>query len=353
LTSGEKPLTIESLRELEREARLELDQVGDAGALDQWRIRYVGRSGSLTTALRGLRNLPEAQRREVGAAANALKRELEEALITRDEQFRRVQLDSSLSGAALDVTLPGHRPAVGRLHPVTQTLREAIAAFETMGFHVAEGPEVEWDVYNFQKLRIPPDHPARAMQDTFYVDYRVGDDFPMLLRTHTSPNQIRVMEREQPPIRVVVPGRAYRNEATDPTHEWMLTQIEVLAVDSGISMADMKGTLFEFARQMFGQDRKVMFRYAYFPFVEPGAEMAVDCWVCRGEGCRICSQTGWIELMGCGMVHPEALEGVGYDSSQLTGFAAGIGVERLALLRLGIDDIRHLYANDLRFLEQF
>jgi phenylalanyl-tRNA synthetase alpha chain len=222
-----------------------------------------------------------------------------------------------------------------------------------MGFQVAEGPEVEWFVYNFQKLRIPPDHPARAMQDTFYVDYKSGDDYPMLLRTHTSPNQIRVMERQQPPVRVIVPGRAYRNEATDPTHEWMLTQIEVLAVDVGVSMSDLKGTLYEFARQMFGRDRKVMFRYAYFPFVEPGAEMAVDCWVCRGAGCRICGQTGWIELMGCGMVHPEALEGVGYDSSRLTGFAAGIGVERLALLRLGIEDIRHLYANDLRFLEQF
>jgi phenylalanyl-tRNA synthetase alpha chain len=321
--------------------------------LEQWRIRYLGRSGLLTSALRGLRDLPEATRRDVGASANRLKRELEDALVAREERIRQTDLNASLSRATIDVTLPGHRPGVGRLHPVTQALREAIAAFETMGFRVAEGPEVEWDVYNFQKLRIPPDHPARAMQDTFYIDYTVGDDYPMLLRTHTSPNQIRVMEREQPPIRVVVPGRVYRNEATDPTHEWMLTQIEVLAVDAGISMADMKGTLYEFARQMFGQERKVLFRYAYFPFVEPGAEMAVDCWICRGQGCRMCSQTGWIELMGCGMVHPEALEGVGYDSSRLTAFAAGIGVERLALLRLGIDDIRHLYANDLRFLEQF
>jgi phenylalanyl-tRNA synthetase alpha chain len=278
---------------------------------------------------------------------------LEQFLRQREEEQRRAELESRLRTAAIDVTLPGHPVNVGRLHPVTQTLREAITAFESMGFHVAEGPEVEWDVYNFQKLRIPPDHPARAMQDTFYVDYKSGDDYPMLLRTHTSPNQIRVMERQQPPVRVIVPGRAYRNEATDPTHEWMLTQIEVLAVDVGVSMSDLKGTLYEFARQMFGRDRKVMFRYAYFPFVEPGAVMAVDCWVCRGAGCRICGQTGWIELMGCGMVHPEALEGVGYDSSRLTGFAAGIGVERLALLRLGIEDIRHLYANDLRFLEQF
>jgi phenylalanyl-tRNA synthetase alpha chain len=338
---------------VESEALAAVHQASDSAALDAWRIRYLGRNGMLTGILRGLRNVPEDDRRAVGAAANALKQRLEEALAAREQEQRRAELDAGLAAAAIDVTLPGRSPNIGRLHPVTQTLREAIAAFETMGFHVAEGPEVEWDVYNFQKLRIPPDHPARAMQDTFYIDYKVGDDYPMLLRTHTSPNQIRVMERQQPPVRVIVPGRAYRNEATDPTHEWMLTQMEVLAVDVGITMADLKGTLFEFARQMFGRDRKVMFRYAYFPFVEPGAEMAVDCWVCRGEGCRICGQTGWIELMGCGMVHPEALEGVGYDSSKLTGFAAGIGVERLALLRLGIEDIRHLYANDLRFLEQF
>jgi phenylalanyl-tRNA synthetase alpha chain len=344
---------LERLRDIDREARTELAAVTGAAALDEWRVRYVGRVGVLTGALRRLRDLPPELRREVGAAANALKKDLEDLLEAREAEQRRSQLDASLASAAVDVTLPGRSPNIGRLHPVTQTLREAIAAFETMGFHVAEGPEVEWDVYNFQKLRIPPDHPSRAMQDTFYIDYNVGDTYPMLLRTHTSPNQIRVMERQQPPVRVVVPGRAYRNEATDPTHEWMLTQIEVLAVDTGVTMADLKGTLFEFARQMFGRERKVMFRYAYFPFVEPGAEMAVDCWICKGEGCRVCGQTGWIELMGCGMVHPEALEGVGYDSSRLTGFAAGIGVERLALLRLGIEDIRHLYANDLRFLEQF
>jgi phenylalanyl-tRNA synthetase alpha chain len=345
--------TIERLREIDREARAELAAAADGASLEQWRVRYLGRNGLLTGVLRSLGSLPAEERREAGASANVLKRELESALEERETEQRRALLSSRLESAAVDVTLPGRPAEIGRLHPVTQTLREAIAAFETMGFQVAEGPEVEWDVYNFQKLRIPPDHPARAMQDTFYIDYQAGDDYPMLLRTHTSPNQIRVMESRKPPIRVVVPGRAYRNEATDPTHEWMLTQIEVLAVDVGITMADLKGTLFEFARQMFGRDRKVMFRYAYFPFVEPGAEMAIDCWVCRGEGCRICGQTGWIELMGCGMVHPEALEGVGYDSGALTGFAAGIGVERLALLRLGIDDIRHLYANNLRFLEQF
>jgi phenylalanyl-tRNA synthetase alpha chain len=353
MTAEGSASALEQLSQIEREAQGELAQTADGRAIEEWRVRYLGRSGRLTAILRGLGQLPPESRREVGAAANQLKQALEARLAEREEAQRLEDLALRLQSAGVDVTLPGRPQNIGRLHPVTQTLREAIAAFETMGFQVAEGPEVEWDIYNFQKLRIPPDHPARAMQDTFYVDYPVDGDYPMLLRTHTSPNQIRVMERQQPPVRVIVPGRVYRNEATDPTHEWMLTQIEVLAVDEGVTMADLKGTLYEFARQMFGRDRKVMFRYAYFPFVEPGAEMAVDCWVCRGEGCRVCGQTGWIELLGCGMVHPQALEGVGYDSSRLTGFAAGMGVERLALLRLGVEDIRHLYANDLRFLEQF
>ncbi len=228
-----------------------------------------------------------------------------------------------------------------------------IAAFQELGFNVAEGPEVEWDWYNFSKLRIPPDHPARDMWDTFWVDVEHEGERPMLLRTHTSPNQIRVMERQEPPVRVLVPGRCYRFEATDATHEWMLTQVELLAVDEGISLADLKGTLDHFAKRMFGPDRQVMLHHSYFPFVEPGVEVAVDCFLCRGDGCRTCKGSGWIEILGAGMVHPEALEGVGYDSRRYTGFAAGIGVERIAMLRHGIDDIREFYRNDIRFLEQF
>jgi phenylalanyl-tRNA synthetase alpha chain len=345
--------SLDQLQRLREEALAELAAATTPQAIEEWRVRSLGRNSRLTGLLRGLRDLEPDQRKALGAEANKLKGDLEALLAERGETVRRLALESELEGSALDVTLPGRPHALGRLHPVTQTLRDAVHAFGTMGFQVAEGPEVEWDVYNFQKLRIPPNHPARAMQDTFYIDYKRDGEYPMLLRTHTSPNQIRVMESRQPPIRVIVPGRVYRNEATDPTHEWMLSQIEVLAVDTGVTMADLKGTLYEFARQMFGRDRKVMFRYAYFPFVEPGAEMAVDCWMCRGEGCRTCGMTGWIELMGCGMVHPEALQGVGYDPSSVTGFAAGIGIERLALLRLGIEDIRHLYANDLRFLTQF
>ncbi|MGI8553478.1 MAG: phenylalanine--tRNA ligase subunit alpha [Dehalococcoidia bacterium] len=344
---------LEQLRSLAEEARTELSGSADEQTTEAWRVRYLGRNGRLTAVLRGLRELPETERREAGAAANALKQDLERELSDRQVEQRRAAVAQRLSRDRLDVTLPGRRPQLGRLHPVTQALRDVLAAFGTMGFQVAEGPEVEWDSYNFQKLRIPPGHPARAMQDTFYIDYLSEGEYPMLLRTHTSPNQIRVMERQQPPVRVVVPGRCYRNEATDPHHEWMITQVEVLAVDEGITMADLKGTLFEFARQMFGRERQVMFRHSYFPFTEPSAEMSVDCFLCRGAGCRTCGQTGWIELMGCGMVHPEALEGVGYDSSRYTGFAAGMGIERLALLRLGVDDIRHFYANDLRFLEQF
>jgi phenylalanyl-tRNA synthetase alpha chain len=225
--------------------------------------------------------------------------------------------------------------------------------FVSMGFSVIEGPEVEADYYNFQALRIPEHHPARDMQDTLYIDYQREGAFPFLLRTHTSPNQARFMETHRPPIRVVVPGRCYRHEATDPQREWMFTQIELLAVDEGISMADLKGTLFEFAKRLFGRERKVRFRCDYFPFVEPGVDMAIDCFLCGGTGCRTCRHEGWIEILGAGMVHPEILQNMGYDTERYTGFAAGPGVERICMLRYGIDDIRHFYANDLRFLEQF
>jgi phenylalanyl-tRNA synthetase alpha chain len=222
-----------------------------------------------------------------------------------------------------------------------------------MGFQVVEGPEVEWDRYNFEALRIPRDHPARDMWDTLWIDYEKDGERPMLLRTHTSPNQIRVMEQSQPPIRVVVPGRCYRYEATDPTHEWMMTQVEGLAVDEGISLADLKGTLADFAHRIFGPERRVAFRCDYFPFVEPGMELRIDCFLCGGEGCRTCGRSGWIEILGAGMVHPEILDSVGYDSERYTGFAFGMGIERIAMLRHGIDDIRLFYANDLRFLRQF
>jgi len=243
---------------------------------------------------------------------------------------------------------------LGRLHPTTQILREVCRICAAMGFEVVEGPEVETDYYNFEALNIPRDHPARDMWDTLWIDYLdEGGQRPFLLRTHTSPMQIRFMQEHRPPIRVIMPGKCYRYEAIDATHESMFFQVEGLAVDRGITMAHLKGTLYEFARRLFGADRRVRFRCDYFPFVEPGVEMAIDCFVCRGEGCRVCREEGWIEILGAGMVHPDVLRRVGYDPDIYTGFAFGIGLERIPMLKYGIDDIRLFYSNDLRFLEQF
>ncbi|MDZ7729355.1 MAG: phenylalanine--tRNA ligase subunit alpha [Dehalococcoidia bacterium] len=335
--------TIEALRE---EGLAALQQAGEAD-LEQWRAEWLGRQdGRVTLLLRSVKDQPQDQRAAFGAAANALKNELEEAFQERQEAIRREKLQELSTSGAIDVTLPGRPQPVGSLHPVTQTLRDLEQVFRDMGFRIAEGPEVEWDRYNFDGVRIPEDHPARDMWDTIWVDSLLGGRRSMLLRTHTSPNQVRVMERQEPPVRIIVPGKCYRQEATDATHEWMLTQVEGLAVDEGIRMTDLKGTLYEFTRRMFGQDRKISFHHSYFPFVEPGIEMAVD-WP-NPDG-----STRWIEILGAGMVHPEIIENAGYDSSRYTGFAFGIGVERVAMLRWGIEDIRNFYQNDLRFLRQF
>jgi phenylalanyl-tRNA synthetase alpha chain len=343
----------DSVSETERLALSELDAVSTSAQLEDWRLAYLGRKGRLTTVLRGLASLPMNDRRTVGAEANRVKIALEGAYEVRRAQLAQERVAQVIEGERIDVTLPGSPLPLGRLHPITQTLRDVLRAFENMGFQVAEGPEIEWDYYNFEALRIPADHPARDMWDTLWIDYEREGKRNMLLRTHTSPNQIRIMERTKPPIRVVVPGKCYRFEATDPTHEWMMTQVEGLAVDHGISMSDLKGTLSEFARRIFGADRKVAFRCDYFPFVEPGMELRIDCFICRGDGCRTCGRTGWIEILGAGMVHPEIIANAGYDSERYTGFAFGMGIERIALLRHGVDDIRHFYANDVRFLQQF
>jgi phenylalanyl-tRNA synthetase alpha chain len=340
------------LSQIEAQARADLAAAENAEALESWRVTYLGRKGRLTQVLRSLGALPIEERRLLGADANRLKTELEQALAAREEEIEAGKLAVFEKGG-VDVTLPGRPKPVGRLHPVTQTLRDVLAAFVSMGFSVVEGPEIELDYYNFEALRIPKDHPARDTMDTLYIDIRRNDHYDILMRTHTSPNQVRVMEKRQPPIRVVVPGRCYRHEATDPTHEWMQTQVELLAVDEGISMGDLKGTLFEFAKRIFGQERRVRFRCDYFPFVEPGADMSIDCVICGGEGCRTCGGEGWIEILGAGMVHPEILANMGYDADRYTGFAAGMGIERIAMLRYGIEDIRLFYANDLRFLRQF
>ncbi len=345
--------SLQEVEELGQEATAALATTADEAGLEALRVTYLGRKGRLTVILRGVAALPIDERRRVGAVANRLKSRLEEAFRARREEILHRRVATTIETGRLDVTLPGRPIQMGRLHPVSQTLREVLDAFVAMGFYIAEGPEVEWDHYNFEALRIPKDHPARDMFDTLWVDIVRDGEYQMLLRTHTSPNQIRIMEQNQPPVRVVVPGRCYRYEATDPTHEWMMHQVEVLAVDEGISMAELKGTLFEFARRLFGQDRMVRFRCDYFPFVEPGVEVAIDCFLCGGEGCRTCGGTGWIEIMGAGMVHPEILSNMGYDSDRHTGFAAGMGIERVCMLRHGIEDIRLFYGNDLRFLDQF
>ncbi len=343
---------LERLKDLRARALEELNKVGNARELELWRVRYLGKKSDLTQVLRSLTALALEERRQVGAEANQVKRVLESGLEERSRLLQEAMLTSHREARELDVTLPGRPFPVGRLHPTTQTLKEICHIFQNMGFQVIEGPDVEWDYYNFEALNMPKHHPARDMMATFWIDARVGDK-ARLLRTHTSPMQIRFMEKERPPIRVIVPGRVYRYEATDATHESMFYQVEGLAVDKGITLADLKGTLFDFCRCVFGEDRKVRFRCDYFPFVEPGVEVAISCLACNGTGCRLCGYSGWIEILGAGMVHPDVLARVDINPNVYSGFAFGMGVERIPMLRYGIDDIRLFYGNDLRFLRQF
>ncbi len=340
-------MALPDLATLEADARRELAAASDAAALDGWRTRYLGRKGRLTGVLRGVRDLPPADRPAIGKGANTLKGALEAALDERREALRRGA--AAAQAAAVDVTLPARSLPQGQLHPVTLTRRAMEDVFREMGFDVVEGPEVEWDSYNFDRLRIPRDHPARDMWDTIWIDPEdaggaaggTGPPPRRLLRTHTSPMQIRYLETHRPPIRVIVPGACYRYEATDATHEWMLTQIEGLVIDEGVSFPNLKGTLESFVHRFLGPELETRFRCDYFPFVEPGAELGIR-WGGR-----------WLEVLGAGMVHPEIIEAAGLDPERYTGFAFGMGVERFAMLRYGIDDIRYFYANDLRFLEQF
>ena len=325
----------ESVEQLREAAVSALNSADSSEHLESWRVDFLGRKGRLTVLLRGLGSLEIEERKIVGAAANLLRADLDSLYEERERQAK----SSNAVVGSLDVTLPGRKPAVGGLHPSTQMIREITQAFNEMGFQTVEGPEVELEKYNFDMLNIPAGHPARDQWDTIWVDSEKYDD--VLLRTHTSPMQARVMENNDPPIRVVVPGKCYRYESTDSTHEWHFNQVEGLAVDAGITFADLKGTLYEFSRRIFGQSRKVRFRCDFFPFVEPGVDMSID-WNGR-----------WIEILGAGMVHPRVLENSGYDSTKYTGFAFGMGPERISMLRNEITDIRHFFSNDLRFLTQF
>jgi phenylalanyl-tRNA synthetase alpha chain len=327
-------------------AREEIERAATRRDLEEARVRYLGKKGALTQLLRALPDLPAAERPAVGREANLAKAEIESVLEARLASLERLERRARLAADRPDLTLPGRRVVPGGLHPLTRVHDEIVDVFTGMGFAVAEGPEVELDYYNFEALNIPKDHPARDMQDTFYVGGEI------LLRTHTSPVQIRTMERQKPPVRIIVPGRVYRRDA-DITHSPVFHQVEGLAVDRGISMGDLKGTLELFARELFGADSRIRFRPSFFPFTEPSAEVDVLCFLCKGGGCRVCKASGWLEILGSGMVHPRILRAMGYDTEEVTGWAFGMGIERVAMLRYGIDDIRLFYENDLRFLSQF
>jgi phenylalanyl-tRNA synthetase alpha chain len=335
------------IRAIIKGATEELEGAATSQDLEQVRVRYLGKRGLLTQLLRSIPTLPAAERPVVGREANEAKAEIEAELSRRLTALQGAERRVRLGEARVDLSLPGRRTVPGALHPLSLVLDEIIDVFVGLGFQVVEGPEVELDYYNFEALNIPRDHPARDMQDTFYVSDEV------LLRTHTSPMQIRTMERQPPPVRIIVPGRVYRRDALDMTHSPVFHQVEGLAVDRNISMGDLRGTLELFARELFGADSQIRFRPSFFPFTEPSAEVDVLCFACKGAGCRLCKGSGWLEILGSGMVHPQVLRTVGYDPEEVTGWAFGMGVERVAMLRYGIDDIRLFYETDLRFLEQF
>lgn len=341
--------------ELKQKALHELEGIDNVKDLEAWRVGYLGKKSELTQILRSLGNLSPEERKTTAAPVNLAKAYLRDIFEQRNKMLHEEQLTTKTKGEEkFDISLPGRPYPIGHLHPITQTLDEICSIFISMGFQIVEGPDVEWDYYNFEALNIPAEHPARDTMSTSWVDTGQGsNDRKQLLRTHTTAVTARTLESMEPPIRAVEPGKVYRYEASDATHVPMFHQIDGIAVDRGITMADLKGTLYEFARRFFGEERKVRFRCDYFPFVEPGVEMAIECLACRGSGCRLCGNSGWIEILGAGMTHPQVLERGGIDPKVYGSFAFGIGIDRLPMLRYGIDDVRLFYSNDLRFLRQF
>jgi len=353
---------LEKLEDMEQEALRALEMVKDPGALEAWRVANIGRNSPVMTVFGELNKLLLDDRPKIGQRANRIKQALEQAFADKRDALERQAVEQALTSERLDVSLPGRPRRSGRLHPATQNLRRILAILAEMGFQTYVSPEVETDENNFQLLNFPPHHPAREMQDTFYVETGAeeGDKQSVLLRTHTSPGQIRAMREfaatnpdEPPPIRIVVPGMVYRHEQITVRSEMQFNQVEGLAVGQGISLADLKGTLADFVRRMFGEHARMRFRSDYFPFTEPSAEVDVECFVCGGKGCPVCKNSGWLEILGSGMVHPTVLANGGYDPRRYTGFAFGMGPERQLLMRHRIDDIRYFWANDIRFLEQF
>ena len=337
----------EALEKIEKVATEELSICEDSKALENLRVKFLGKKGELTAILKQMGGLSAEERPVIGQLANKVREDIENAISDRQQALKSQSVAQKLKEETIDVTLPGKTQAVGKLHPLTLVLNEVKDIFMGMGFDVVDGPEVEYDYYNFEALNLPPDHPARDTQDTFYITENI------LLRTQTSSVQVHVMENNQPPIRVISPGRVYRSDAVDATHSPLFHQIEGLVVDKGITMADLKGTLEMIMKRLYGDDAKIRLRPHHFPFTEPSAEVDVMCFACHGEGCKLCKGEGYIELLGSGMVHPKVLRGCGIDPEVYSGFAFGLGLERIVMRRYGISDMRLLFENDLRFLEQF
>ncbi len=337
----------QQLEQIRQSAEESLKTIDSIAGLEEIRVKYLGKKGELTSVLRGMGQLSAEERPLIGQLANQVRSFIEEELDKAKNKLQQAELEKKLSNETLDVTVPGKKWSVGKTHPLTTVLDELKDIFIGMGFSIAEGPEVEYDYYNFEALNLPKNHPARDTQDTFYVNDNI------VLRTQTSPMQVRVMEKQQPPIRIIAPGRVFRSDAVDATHSPVFHQIEGLVVDKGITMGDLKGTLEVFVKKLYGEEVKVRFRPHHFPFTEPSAEMDISCFVCGGEGCRVCKGEGWIEILGCGMVHPKVLKNCGIDPEVYSGFAFGIGLERIVMRRYDIDDLRLFFENDVRFLKQF
>ncbi|MCY1713190.1 phenylalanine--tRNA ligase subunit alpha [Caproiciproducens galactitolivorans] len=337
----------QELEAIRDRARRELEEAKGQQVLENLRIKYLGKKGELTSILKQMGGLSADERPKIGQLANEIRSFIEEDLVKRATEIKEEEMQKRLEKEKIDVTLPGTRRELGAKHPLSIELDAIKEIFVGMGFEIVEGPEVEYDYYNFEALNIPKDHPARDTQDTFYINDKI------LLRTQTSPVQVRVMEKQKPPIRIISPGRVYRSDAVDATHSPVFHQIEGLVVDKGITFADLKGTLETFVKRMYGEDSVVRFRPHHFPFTEPSAEVDVQCFNCHGEGCRLCKGEGWIEILGCGMVHPKVLSNCGIDPEVYSGFALGMGLERVVMRKYNIDDLRLFYENDVRFLKQF
>ena len=337
----------QQLEEIKKSALDVIENLKDMQQVENARIKYLGKKGELTAILKQMGKLSAEERPVIGQLANEIRAELDKKITDKTKELKEAALNEKLKNEAIDVTMPGESVELGHIHPLTAVLNELKDIFIGMGFNIAEGPEVEKDYYNFEALNIPKDHPARDTQDTFYIDENI------VLRTQTSPVQIRVMENTEPPIRIIAPGRVYRSDAVDATHSPLFHQVEGLVVDKGINMADLKGTLEAFAKRLYGEETKIRLRPHHFPFTEPSCEIDVSCFKCGGKGCPMCKGEGWIEILGGGMVHPKVLKNGGIDPEVYSGFAFGVGLERLTMFKYNIDDMRLLYENDLRFLSQF